>query len=145
MGLVTRRVAIPVGVIARRTMGGELFSARRLGELPDRSVSNASYRRGRRIGGKSAAGRGRASIVVDKKREILRRNMGMDVVGGGDRTARFLLHRHGGAIYAGTKTLLRERVDPSAQVGMIRSRQAAAFLDIQKDDRASWKALFLRD
>lgn len=134
MGRVARRIAIAVGMVSRRAVCSEFQAARRLRELPNRHIGNAAACGGRRILRECAARRRWASIVVNEKNELLCRGLRANVVRSCDRRARFVFHRHSGAIRTGTITGSREFCTPTAQVGMISRRQTSAFFNIQKND-----------
>ncbi len=134
MGRIARRIAIAVGMVSRRAVCSEFHAARRLCELPNRRIGNAAACGGRWILRECAARRRWASIVINEKNELLCGHLRANVVRSCDRRARFLFHRHSGAVRPGTITGSREFCTPTSQVGMISRWQTAALFDVEKND-----------
>src|SRR5258707_12715078 len=92
--VVAGHVTIAISVIRGGAARGELFSPRRLRELPDGGVGNFAGGGRRRISRHGASRRGRTGIVVNPKNEIARVQVVAKVVRGDDSDAAAFVHGH---------------------------------------------------
>src|SRR5208337_183259 len=140
---VAGRIAIAIRRIAGGTTRGEFLAPRRLRILPNGGGGKTTLCGWRRIRRESASGRRRASIVVDPVDEAGRSDVRLNVLRGGDVHTLTFVHRNRGAIDAGAVAGFREGVAPGLEILVIWGRQAATFLNVQKNHGAYGKALLL--
>ena len=142
---VIRCVTITIGCVLRGAMRGAFFAARRLRELPDCCIGDAARRRGGRILWKYATRRWRTHVVEGPDHDLARWHMTVNVVCSRDGDTGFFLDRNAGAVDAGEKACSLEFLRPRAKIYVVSSGKAAAFFDVQKNNRINSEAfLFCR-
>src|SRR5208282_551416 len=132
-----RRVAVSIPVVSR-TASGNLFSLRRLRELPDLSEANSALGGAGRTGWEVASRSGRAGIVGDPISDVATGSVRANVF----RSHNIAVIRSGdaGAVDTGAESGGRDRVDPGVDVSFLLGQHAPALLLIEEDDGLRRKA-----
>ena len=112
-------VAVAIGGVSVCAATGALFAARRLGELPDSRVGNASGGDGRRILRIDAAGSWRTNVVEDPVDEFAIADVVTDVIGSDDADAVAFVVGNSGTVDSGPIAGGYDGVRPGAEISVI--------------------------
>src|SRR5580704_6583039 len=130
----SRRVAIAIGVMGSWATHRDIFSARRLGKLPDIGKIDAALRGVRWLLRKRAPRRGRTGVVGYEIDDLAPAGVLANVVGGDDGSAVIFLGGNAGTVDSGAETGSDHAVDPGVDVGFLLGQHASPLFLIKKDD-----------
>lgn len=138
-----RRIAIPIVVVRRAATFRELMPPRRLRILPGHRKFHAACGRLRSARGVNATGRGRARVVVNKKYDLPRFGVRVNIFSRDGRLSSAFLRGHPRTINSRAEMRGNHAVKPGEQVRhLVRLHRAALFL-IEKNHGAARKPFAL--
>src|SRR5579862_5885080 len=140
-GIEIRWIAVSIGVVISGTSSGDVFSLRRLGELPDVSETSPAFLWRRRGLCGDTSGCWGTGIVGYEIENLSSVGVLLNVIGGDNPASSTFRSCNSRAVNASTEAIRGNGVYPAIDVGFLFGQHAAALLLIEKDDRVAGESL----